>query len=433
MFSTAVILAGGRGTRIQESFPGVAKPMVPIAGKPVLQHIIETYSAQGIERFFITIGHLGKQIEDFFKDGSDLGVEIIYVHEETPLGTAGALAIIEDKLSSPFWVIYGDTLSNIDLDRMMKFHLDKDSQATLFAHPNDHPFDSDLIVTDKTNRIINVLGKPHREDLEAKNCVNAAFYLFDPDIVKNIPKSINSDFGRDLFPQWIHKIKMYAYISPEYIKDMGNSQRHKEVELAYLNGKLNFRNLSNKQKAIFIDRDGVINHDTDLIKHQDEMKIYDFSGEAIKKINKSNYLSIVITNQSVIARGLCDEETLDKIHSRMDNQLSSQGAYIDYLYYCPHHPDGGFPEEVKEFKIECECRKPKPGLILAASKAFNIDLNQSWMIGDSPSDIQAGISAGVKTIRVETGHGDIKSETKASFNAKNLSSAVDLILSSKYN
>ena len=130
MFSTAVILAGGRGTRIQKSFPGVAKPMVPIAGKPVLQHIIETYSAQGIERFFITIGHLGKQIEDFFKDGASLGVEIIYIHEDMPLGTAGALTIIEDKLSSPFWVIYGDTLSNIDLNRMMKFHLDKDSQAT---------------------------------------------------------------------------------------------------------------------------------------------------------------------------------------------------------------------------------------------------------------------------------------------------------------
>ena len=431
MFSTAVILAGGRGTRIQKSFPGVAKPMVPIAGKPVLQHIIETYSAQGIERFFITIGHQGKQIEDFFKNGASLGVEIIYIREDSPLGTAGALTIIEDKLSSPFWVIYGDTLSNIDLNRMMKFHLDKDAQATLFAHPNDHPFDSDLIVTDKTNRIINVHGKPHREDLEAKNCVNAAFYLFDPDVVKHIPKNISSDFGRDLFPKWINKIKMYAYISPEYIKDMGNSERHKEVESAYLNGKLNFRNLSNKQKAIFIDRDGVINHDTDLIKHPDEMKIYDFSGEAIRKINKSNYLSIVITNQSVIARGLCDEETLNKIHSRMDNQLSSHGAYIDYLYYCPHHPDGGFPEEIKKFKIDCECRKPKPGLILEASKAFNIDLNQSWMIGDSPRDIQAGISAGVKTIRVETGHGDIKSETKASFNAKNLSSAVDLILSSK--
>ena len=91
MFSTAVILAGGRGTRIQKSFPGVAKPMVPIAGKPVLQHIIETYSAQGIERFFITIGHLSKQIEDFFKDGARLGVEIIYIREDEPLGTAGAL------------------------------------------------------------------------------------------------------------------------------------------------------------------------------------------------------------------------------------------------------------------------------------------------------------------------------------------------------
>ena len=431
MFSTAVILAGGRGTRIQKSFPGIAKPMVPVADKPVLQHIIETYSAQGIERFFITIGHLGSQIQDFFGDGSKWNIDIHYVIEKQPLGTAGALSILQSELSNPFWVIYGDTISNISLKKMRDFHLEKNAQLTLLVHPNDHPYDSDLISYDSINKITKVHSKPHPPGLEFSNCVNAAFYLMNPEIINKIPQNTSSDFGRDLFPNWTSMFEMYAYNSTEYIKDMGKSERRKEVEDSYLSGKVDSRNLSKKQKAIFIDRDGVINHDTDLIKHQDEMSVYEFAGPAIRRINKSEYISIVITNQSVIARGLCDENTLNLIHSRMDKQLGDMGAYIDYLYYCPHHPDGGFPEEIKEFKIKCECRKPKPGMILEASKRFNIDLSNSWMIGDSPRDIQSGRSAGVKTIRVKTGHGDIESNIKPDFNVKNLFYAVDLILNNE--
>lgn len=431
MFSTAVILAGGRGTRIQESFPGIAKPMVPVADKPVLQHIIETYSAQGIERFFITVGHLGSQIQDFFGDGSKWNISIHYVIEDQPLGTAGALSILQSKLSNPFWVIYGDTISSISLKKMRDFHLEKNAQLTLLVHPNDHPYDSDLISYNSNNKITKVHSKPHPAGIEFANCVNAAFYLMNPEIINKIPKNTSSDFGRDLFPNWINMFKMYAYNSTEYIKDMGKSERREEVEKAYLIGKVESRNLSKKQKAIFIDRDGVINHDTDLIKHQDEMNVYKFAGPAIRRINKSEYISIVITNQSVIARGLCDENTLNLIHSRMDKQLGEMGAYIDYLYYCPHHPDGGFPEEIKKFKIKCKCRKPKPGMIIEASKRFNIDLSNSWMIGDSPRDIQSGLSAGVKTIRVDTGHGHIKSDTKPDFKVKNLSHAVDLILNNK--
>ena len=431
MFSTAVILAGGKGTRIQESFPGIAKPMVPVAKKPVLQHIIETYSAQGIERFFITIGHLGNQIQDYFGNGSKWNIDIQYIIEDRPLGTAGALRVLQSKLSDPFWVIYGDTVSSISLKKMRDFHLEKNAQLTLLVHPNDHPYDSDLISYNSLKKITEVHSKPHPPGVEFANCVNAAFYLMNPEILNKIPENISSDFGQDLFPNWINMFEMYAYNSTEYIKDMGKSERRKEVEEAYLNGKVKSRNLSKKQKAIFIDRDGVINLDTNLIKHQDEMSVYEFAGPAIRRINKSEYISIVITNQSVIARGLCDENTLHLIHSRMDKQLGDMGAYIDYLYYCPHHPDGGFPEEIKEFKVKCKCRKPEPGMILEASRRFNIDLTKSWMIGDSPRDIQCGSSAGVKTIRVKTGHGHIESDIKSDFNVKNISDAVDLILKNK--
>ncbi len=121
-------------------------------------------------------------------------------------------------------------------------------------------------------------------------------------------------------------------------------------------------------------------------------------------INKSEHLAIVITNQPVIARGLCDFNELDKIHKKLETILGEEGAYLDRLYYCPHHPDKGFEEEVPEFKIDCECRKPKIGLIEQATREFNIDINKSMIIGDSTRDIACGKNAGIKTIGVLTGN-----------------------------
>lgn len=116
--------------------------------------------------------------------------------------------------------------------------------------------------------------------------------------------------------------------------------------------------------------------------------------EAIKRINESGYLAIVLTNQPVIARGEVTVEQLDEIHKKMATDLGKAGAYVDSLYYCPHHPDKGFDGEISELKIDCECRKPKPGLFLQAAKDYNIDLSASYMIGDSEIDLQAGQNAG---------------------------------------
>ena len=120
-------------------------------------------------------------------------------------------------------------------------------------------------------------------------------------------------------------------------------------------------------------------------------------GEAVRKINLSGYLAIVATNQPVIARGEVTVEGLQEIHNKMETMLGKEGAYLDGIYYCPHHPDKGFDGEVKELKIVCECRKPKAGLLLQAAQDFNIDLSQSWMIGDSENDVLAGKNAGCKT------------------------------------
>jgi len=298
------------------------------------------------------------------------------------------------------------------------------------VHPNDHPYDSDLVDAEPSGRIRAVYGKPHPADREVRNVVNAALYLFEPGLLNQIPRGTASDFGRDLFPKWATSHKLCAYSTPEYIKDMGKPERRTQVEDALRSGKVEARNLRNHQRAVFLDRDGVINVDSDLIKHPDELVLIPGAAQAIRQLNGSQFITVVVTNQSVVARNLSDEAGIDRIHARMERLLADEaGAFVDAIYYCPHHPHGGFPEENPAYKVECSCRKPKPGMLLEAAERFNIDLGTSYMVGDSPRDIEAGQAAGVAaTVRVRTGHGLKPCAAEPSVQVDDISAAVAWIM-----
>jgi len=429
--STAVVLAGGKGTRLASAFPDLAKPMVPVDGLPIAEHLVRTYAAQGVRRFIFTLGYRGEQLRNHFGDGSAWGVAISYYEEVEPLGTAGALAEVQSELgSAPFWVFYADTLSSIDLERMEAFHRKHRADATLLVHPNDHPYDSDLVDAEPSGRIRAVYGKPHPAEREVRNVVNAALYLFEPSLLQHIPRGTASDFGRDLFPAWAASKALFAYSTPEYIKDMGKPERRTQVEDALRRGKVEARNLRNPQRAVFLDRDGVINVDSDLIKHPDELVLIPGAAEAICQLNASEFIAVVVTNQSVVARNLTDEAGVDRIHARMERLLADEaGAFVDAIYYCPHHPHGGFPEENPTYKVECSCRKPKPGMLREAAERFHINLSASYMVGDSPRDIEAGQAAGVAaTVRVRTGHGLKPSSAEPSVQVDDIAAAVAWIM-----
>lgn len=190
---------------------------------------------------------------------------------------------------------------------------------------------------------------------------------------------------------------MFCYDSPEYIKDMGTPERYQQVKRDFRNGLVHERNLRHKQKAIFLDRDGTINKYVGFLRNIDDFELLPKSADAIREINKSGYLAIVVTNQPVIARGEVTPGELQNIHNKMETLLGKERAYLDGIYYCPHHPNGGYPGEVPELKIDCGCRKPKPGMLLQAAEDFNIDLSESWMIGDGENDVLAGRNAGCHT------------------------------------
>lgn len=391
------ILAGGKGTRL--GLADKPKPMVKLADKPILQHQIELARRYGIREIILLCGYLSDVIEDYFGDGSRFGVDIAYYREKEPLGTAGGYAEIRDLLGDDrFMVFYGDVAMDFHLPLFIardKEH--PESLGTLLVHPNNHPYDSDLLDVNAAGLVSAFYPKPRPEGEEHRNLVNAAVYILSPKIIDYIAPGVSSDWGKDVFPRVLSdQGELYAYSTPEYIKDMGTKDRLAAIENDWLSGKASRMNLRNKRKAFFLDRDGVINRDVNNLRRLEDLQLLDGVGDAIKMINRSEYLCIVVTNQPVIAKGWLDEKGLRSIHNKMETMLGSERAYVDAIYYCPHHPDKGFEGEVPELKIACNCRKPMPGMLLQAAEEFNIDLAGSIMIGDSERDIQAGEAVGVE-------------------------------------
>lgn len=413
----AVIMAGGRGTRISSVASDIPKPMIKIEGKPVLEHEIECLRDQGFTDLIITVSHLGNIIMDYFGDGEKFGVHIEYFNEKEPLGNAGALFKIKDKLTEDFLLLNADAVFDVNFNRMVRYHKDKNALVTLFTHPNSHPYDSGLLIADDNKAVLKWLAKEDERPEWYRNRVNAGLHVISPVIFSMVNidanrigtvgengKTVKVDLDRQLLKPLAGTGKMFCYDSPEYVKDMGTPERYESVCRDFHDGKVQAKNLSNKQKAVFLDRDGTLNKYVGFLRDINDFELLDGVTDAIKAINNSGYLAIVVTNQPVIARGEVTVSQLEEIHNKMETLLGLEGAYIDAIYYCPHHPHKGYGGEIPELKFDCDCRKPKPGMLMQAAKEFNIDLSNSWMVGDSENDIQCGLNAGCKTAMI--GNGD---------------------------
>ena len=397
-----VIMAGGKGTRMLSIASDIPKPMIPIEGRPVLEHEIECLCEQGFTDILITVGHLGNVIMDYFGNGLKFGVHITYYFEKEPLGNAGALFQVKDQLTDDFLLLNADAMFDIDFNRFVQYHKTHDAVATLFTHPNSHPYDSGVIIADEHMAVRKWLAKEDERPEYFKNRVNAGLHVLNKRILEQTVEGGEIDLDRQLLKPLAGTGQMYCYDSPEYVKDMGTPERYYAVCKDFANGIVKARNLKNRQKAIFLDRDGTINEYVGFLTDIKEFHLLDGVAEAIRKINASGYLAIVVTNQPIIARGEVSFTELQEIHNKMETLLGAEGAYIDAIYFCPHHPDKGFEGERVEYKISCDCRKPKPGMLLKAAEDFNIDLSRSWMVGDGKNDVEAGKNAGCKTVLIGT-------------------------------
>jgi histidinol-phosphate phosphatase family protein len=415
----AVILAGGKGTRLASRLQGKPKPLIDVLSKPLLERQIEQRRGAGVSSVVVLVNHEARQIEAFCADRGGWGVDLRLVDEGEPSGTAGAVFRALDDLAEEFIVVYGDTLFQIDFSRMLAFHrADPGAAASLLLHPNDHPHDSDLVELGPDALIKAFHSYPHPPGVWRRNMVNAALYVVRKSHLASVrPDYADAgivDFAKDVFPALLAQGgRLRGYVSPEFIKDIGTPERLDRACAALASGKVERASLQHRQSAVFLDRDGVLNRMNGHIATPDDLHLFPFAGDALRELNASEHRVIVVTNQPVLARGECTVEGLDGIHAKLDTLLGRDGAYLEAIYFCPHHPDQGFEGEVTELKIACDCRKPKPGLLLRAQADFNIDLARSWLIGDSEADVRAAHACGATSVLVLTGETRAPSDLSA--------------------
>jgi mannose-1-phosphate guanylyltransferase / phosphomannomutase len=425
-----VILCGGKGTRMGDLTLHIPKPMVALAGKPILEHQLDLARRYSCQEIILLTGYLGEVIQAYFRDGSDRGLRLQYHREDVPLGTAGALKEIEDRLDENFFVFYGDTMMDIDLARLADFHLQRQAQATLVVHPNHHPDDSDLLDLDAAEQVTAFYPKPRDPTCVHRNLANAALYVLSRDVLRHAVRGQFADLVKDVFPKALRcGARLLGYNTPEYITDVGTPERLRAVEADVLSGKVARLNRRHPRPAVFLDRDGVLNVDADPVARGEQLQLLPGVAEAIRRINRSEHLAIVVTNQPAIAKGFLSETDLAAVHAALETMIGREHAFVDRIYYCPHHPDKGFAGERPEYKIACKCRKPAPGMLLAAAAELNIDLSRSYMIGDRSVDILAGAEAGCKTVLVggrAPAH-DRRYPCRPDFICKNIAEAVGMI------
>ena len=402
----AVILAGGKGTRLESVAGNLPKPLVPIGGVAVVQRQIELLVRYGIREVFLTTGYRAEVLEERLGDGAQWGVELHHVREDRPLGTAGGVAALRGRLDDDFIVVYGDVLVHMDLARLLDFHRRSSSDATLVVHPNDHPHDSDLVDLGIDGKVRAFYPKPRPADSgDLPNMVSAALYVLSPRALAHIQTGTAQDFVRDVFPRMLAAgANLYAYHTTEYLKDMGTPERLERVERDLEDGVVHAMHADHLRPTFFLDRDGVINRETDGVLRPDDLELLPGAGAAIRRINRAGWLAAVVTNQPAIAKGFMSSADVEAVHLRLQRRLGETGAWLDRIVHCPHHPKSGFEGERPELKVMCDCRKPKAGMLETVSSTLPVDRSNAVMVGDSWRDMVAAHVFGAEAVGVMTGH-----------------------------
>jgi dTDP-glucose pyrophosphorylase/histidinol phosphatase-like enzyme len=384
-----VILAGGKGTRLGELTRSVPKPMVPLAGKPIIEYQIELARDCGFTQLVLLTGHLGEVIENYFRDGRDWGVSIRYCRESVPLGTAGALKEIEDRLEDDFLVFYGDMVMNVDLGELARFHAAHRSLATLVVHPNNHPEESDLVELDADGRVKAFHPKPRTGERYYRNCANAALYVLTRGLLPFIPQGQLSDIGRDILPGVVQAgHTLWGYDTPEYIEDVGTPLRLGETERDIVSGRFGRLSRKTPRGAVFLARDGVLNPPMERWLSADQLELLPGVAAAVRQINLTEYLVVVVGKPPAITPGGRSEAELHRLHARLDILLGAERAFIDWIDDRPRESQQ--PSTASAAAVA--------DAIQAATARLNIDLARSWLVGSQPAEIEAGARAGCKTI-----------------------------------
>lgn len=388
MIKEAIILAGGLGTRLRSSVPDLPKCMAPVAGKPFISYVIGYYKKQGIEKFIFSLGYKHELIHDFLKlelNESEYTTTI----ESEPLGTGGAIYQGCLKASSNnILVLNGDTLFEIDLKSLSFFHREKNAECTLCLKEMHNTDRYGVVETNSDGRIISFKEKKFYE----RSVINGGVYALNVPSILNEKFPEKFSFEKDYFERSYLDKKVYGLKQNGYFIDIGVPADYEKAQVDFKNNNMLDLNNINKQWSLFLDRDGVINHDkSPYTLNAGEFEFYDGVLQAIKKFSTVFSHIFVVTNQRGVGKKMMTENDLLEIHELMTDSISKSGGRIDKIYYCTSidndHPD----------------RKPNPGMALRAMKEHPaVKKHQSIMVGNNLSDMQFGKSAGMFTVLLTT-------------------------------
>ncbi len=223
-------MAGGKGTRLKYLADATPKLLLTLNNKPLIDYLINHLKKNACDNIIICTGYLGDKIQEYI-GRNDFGVSIRLSREDKPLGAAGALLLIKDQLEDEFFILYGDIYTTINLQKMFRFHKQKNADATIALHTSDHPHDSTVVKTDKNNKLLNFIEKPGDSWKKYGNLTTTSLYILKKEVINFIESDMEVDFAKDIFPKMLKKDKkIFGYITSEYAKDIGTPERYRQVQ-----------------------------------------------------------------------------------------------------------------------------------------------------------------------------------------------------------
>jgi histidinol-phosphate phosphatase family protein len=383
---SAVIIAGGRGTRSGNSM--LPKSLVTIDFETLLFHQIEEIINSGISEIFVIGGYLGDLVEKEVRRISErYSSKIEYIQDVDLTGTRNALDFALEKVSNEVvLVVYGDIFFKFELGEFIKNHVTKNVDCSILVHPNNHPEDSDLVITEPfSEKVIGFKGKERPITVDFENLVCAGVFLLNLDTISDLNPS-TKDLSQAVLNLSDCKLtKVVAFNTVGFVADTGTPERLKRVQEAFVNG-IVVRRFEIGKMCLFLDLDGTLIENVENKKDVSLGKLDPKTCNLIARINQIGIPVFIVTNQPGISKGYFNHLDLQRFKANLDVQLANFSAFIDAWKVCPHHPEKGYKGEVAELKLDCNCRKPSSGLIQDLMVSYSLDLKRSYYLGDSWRD-----------------------------------------------
>lgn len=401
-----VVLCGGRGARLAPAIGDVPKVLAPVAGEALLGHLLRDLQRAGAGSVLLVAGHGAEQLSAALPALTPPGLEVAQVVEPEPRGTAGALLSAAGHLAERFLLVYGDVFTALDWHRFAGAAQANGGLATLAVHRSSHPEDSDVVALDDAHRIVGWLGRRPEQRQGAvvapAALTNAAVAAFDRSIVDYIPRDRACDLYGEVMPALVDaRASIHGYLTSEYMRDIGTPARLAAVDDDARAGRARPR-----AGLVLLDRDGVLSVEgAQVVDDPARLELLPGAAAGVRALNEAGVRVAVVTNQAGVARGLFTMETLERVHARLRRLLEREGARLDAVYACPHHPETHHAGGVDALRGPCRCRKPSTGMVVSALSDLRVAPWRALVIGDASIDMQLALNAGLPAIALDTGKG----------------------------